>query len=274
MKKIINSALVHLELILMTLIVLVPIFWIVMSSFNSGKGIASSTLIPKSLTFNNYINLFKTTNYGRWFINSFSVAALNAVVSVIVIIITAWVFSRFNFKGKRFCLMAMLLISMFPTFLSMTALYTLFLNLNLINHPLALVIIYVAGAIPYNVWLVKGYLDGVSKEIDEASYIDGCSYTQSFFKVVLPMSKPIITYCAVSQFMLPWMDYILPNMLLSSESSQTLAVGLYTLITGKENSNFTLFAAGAIIVAVPITILFIVFQKFIVEGISAGANKG
>lgn len=274
MKKIIASILVHLELLVMSLIVLVPIFWIVISSFNAGKGLASSSLIPKSLTLKNYVNLFTETNYGHWFLNSFMISSLNAVISVIIIVLTSWVFSRFDFRGKKFCLMSMLLISMFPSFLSMAAIYTLFLNLDLLNKPVALVIVYVAGAIPYNVWLMKGYLDGVSKEIDEAAYIDGCTYTQSFFKIILPMSKPMITYCAVSQFMLPWMDYILPNMLLSSDSSQTVAIGLYTMITGKENSNFTLFAAGAIIVAVPITILFIIFQKYIVEGIASGANKG
>lgn len=274
MKKYISSILIYLELIIFSLIVLIPIFWIVSSSFNAGTGLASSTLIPKKFTFANYERLFSTTQYGNWFINSFGIAFLNAVVSVIVIIITAWIFSRFNFRGKKITLMSMLLISMFPTFLSMQAMYTLYLTLHINNQPLALVPIYVAGAIPYNVWLVKGYLDGISKEIDEAALIDGCSYFKSFFKIILPMSKPIMTYCAVSQFMIPWMDYILPNYLLQDNSSRTVAVGLYSMIAGKDNTNFTMFAAGAIIIAVPITILFIVFQKFIVQGVAAGANKG
>jgi arabinogalactan oligomer/maltooligosaccharide transport system permease protein len=163
---------------------------------------------------------------------------------------------------------------MFPTFLSMTAIYTLFWNFGLLDKTLALVIIYVAGAIPYNVWLVKGYLDGIPKEIDEAAYIDGSTHLKTFTKIVLPLSKPIITYCAVSQFMMPWMDYILPNMLLSSDENRTLAVGLFSMITGKENSNFTMFAAGAVLIALPITILFMFFQKYLVQGIAAGANKG
>lgn len=274
MRKRVDSFFVHLELIIMAALVLIPIVWIVLSAFNPGNGLATTSLIPKALTLDNFRNLFEQTNYKQWFLNSLTIAVLNTIFSVALILITAWIMSRFKFKGKKTSLMTILLLSMFPTFLSMTALYTLFLNFNLLDKPAALVIIYVAGAIPYNVWLVKGYLDGLPKEVDEAAYIDGCSYFTTFRKIVLPLSTPIITYCAVSQFMMPWMDYILPNMLLSSDTSKTLAVGLYGLITGRENTNFTMFAAGAVIIAVPITILFIVFQKYLVQGIAAGANKG
>lgn len=274
MRKFINSLLIHLELIIIALLVLIPIFWIVISSFNAGNGMASTSLIPKKLTLNNYVKLFHDTSYGLWFANSFSIALLNAFCSVIIIVVTAWVFSRFSFKGKKTALMGMLLISMFPSFLSMAAIYTLYITLNITDIPIAMVPIYVAGAIPYNVWLVKGYLDGISKEIDEAALIDGCTYFKSFFKIILPMSKPIITYCAVSQFMLPWMDFALPNFLLSDDKSRTVALGLYTMISGKENANFTIFACGALIIALPITILFIVFQKYLVQGIASGANKG
>lgn len=274
MKNKISWLLVHLELVLVALFVMLPIVWIVMSSFHNGNGLASASFIPKDLTFDNYKRLFTDSNYVRWFMNSFIIAALNAVVSVMLIMLTAWIMSRFRFKGRKTGLMSILLLSMFPTFLSMTAIYTLFWNFRLLDKPAALVIIYAAGAIPYNVWLVKGYLDGIPGEIDEAAYIDGCTYLKTFTKIVLPLSKPIITYCAVSQFMMPWMDYILPNMLLSSDENRTLAVGLYSMISGKENSNFTMFAAGAVLIAVPITILFMFFQKYLVQGIAAGANKG
>lgn len=274
MKKRISWLLIHMELIAVALFVILPIIWIIMSSFNVGNGLASASLIPKELTLNNYKRLFAETNYAKWFLNSFSVAAFNAVLSVILIMLTAWIMSRFRFKGRKIGLMSILLLSMFPTFLSMTAIYTLFWKFGLLDKTFALVIIYVAGAIPYNVWLVKGYLDGIPKEIDEAAYIDGSTHLKTFTKIVLPLSKPIITYCAVSQFIMPWMDYILPNMLLSSDKSRTLAVGLFSMITGKENSNFTMFAAGAVLIAFPITVLFMFFQKYLVQGIAAGANKG
>lgn len=275
MKKKIKAVLIHAELILMSMIVIVPIFWIVLASFQEGNALSSASLIPDRLTLDNYRRLLHDTGYPIWFKNTFVIAVVNAAVSVTLIMVTAWVLSRFDFRGKRTGLMSLLLLSMFPSFLSMTALYTLFLTTGLLGKPLGIVIIYAAGAIPYNTWLVKGYLDGISKSIDEAAYIDGCSRLQSFVHIVLPVSKPMMTYCLVSQFMAPWMDYILPNMLLSSrEESKTLAVGLFSMIQGQEQSNLTMFAAGSVIVAVPITIVFFLTQNYLVQGISAGANKG
>ena len=274
MKKHIKAFLVNLELILVSLIVIVPVIWIVMSSFNEGKGLMTSSLLPKNITIDNYISLLRDTDYLIWFKNSLSIALLNAFVSVFLILVTAWVVSRFNFKGRKSGLMTMLILSMFPSFLSMTAIYTLFMTFGLNRTPLSLVLVYSAGAIPYNVWLVKGYLDGIPMSLDEAAYIDGSSKLNTFLKIIIPMSKPIIVYCAVSQFMMPWMDYILPNLLYTGESTRTIAVGLYTMISGNENSNFTIFAAGAVLIAIPITILYLLFQKYLVEGIAAGADKG
>jgi len=272
-KRSLVKILLHLELILVSLIVLVPIFWIVGSSFNESTGLASATLLPKSLTLNNYVRLFQETKYASWFLNTLKIAVVNAIVSVSIVMITAWIMSRFQFKGKKAGLMTLLLLSMFPSFLSMTAIYVLFLTFGLLNKPIALVLIYSVGAIPYNVWLVKGYLDGVSKSMDEAAYIDGCSRFQAFFKVTLPLAMPIITYVSVTQFMGPWMDYILPNLLLSKDQYRTLAVGLFSMINEQESTNFTMFAAGAVLVAIPISIMYMVFQKYIVQGVSAGANK-
>lgn len=273
MKKKITVFLLHSELIIISLIVLVPVIWIILSSFQPGSG-PPVTIDLRRLTFDNYSRLFSETNYGRWFYNTLIIALINMVLSVLLIMITAWIMSRFQFKGKKTSLMVIMILSMFPTFLSMTAIYTLFLTLGLVGNPISLIIVYTVGAIPYNTWLVKGYLDEVPIAIDEAAYMDGCTRFQTFRQIILPMSKPIITYCAVSQFMLPWMDYILPNILLSGNKSRTLAVGLFALINGKESINFTIFAAGAVLIAVPITIMFIIFQKYLVQGVSAGADKG
>lgn len=273
MKERIKAILVNLELAIVSLIVLIPTVWIILSSFSDSIGLSSS-LIPKKLTFTNYTRLLEDTNYLIWFKNSLSIALLNSFVSVILILVTAWVLSRFNFKGKKTGLITMLMLSMFPSFLSMTAIYTLFMVFHLNKSPLWLVLIYSIGGLPYNVWLVKGYLDGISMSLDEAAYIDGSSKVNSLLKIIIPMSMPIIVYCAISQFMMPWMDYILPNLIFTGESNKTVAVGLYTMITGQANSFFTAFAAGAVLIAVPITIMYLIFQKYLVEGISAGANKG
>ncbi len=274
MRKKIVSLLLHAELALMSLIVLVPMLWIVMSAFQSGSSLTSAGLIPSDPTLANFGRLLTETNYPVWFFNTLKIAVVNTVLSLVLILLTAWVMSRFKFRGKKAGMMTILLLSMFPTFLSMTAIYTLFQTLGLLGNPLSLIIVYAIGAIPYNTWLVKGYLDGIPISIDEAAYIDGCGHFATFFRFVIPLSAPIITYCAVSQFMLPWMDYILPNLLLRGDANRTLAVGLYALISGKENTNFTLFAAGAILVAVPITLLFFFFQKYLQQGIASGADKG
>lgn len=273
MKSKIKTILVNLELIIMSIIVIVPVSWIVLSSFNKGTSLATSTFIPKQLTFENYRRLFQETNFTTWFSNTFQIATLNAIISVFLILITAWVLSRFQFKGKKQGLITLLILSMFPSFLSMTAIYSLFVNLGLVGKPLALVLLYSIGAIPYNVWLVKGYLDGISMSLDEAAYMDGSTKLTTFFKIIVPMSKPIIVYCMVSQFMFPWMDYILPNLLLTGDKTRTVAVGLYSMITGNENSYFTTFAAGSVVIAVPCTLLFLIFQRFLVQGIASGASK-
>lgn len=267
------SFFLHLELVFMCLVVIIPIIWIVSSAFNQGTGLASSTLFPTNPTLDNFKRLFEETEYIRWFLNTLSIAVVNTIVSVIIILTSSWVLSRFNFRGKKAGLMTILILSMFPSFLSMTAIYTLFLTLGLLDTPIALVIIYCAGAIPYNAWLVKGYLDGIPKSMDEAAYIDGSSRVRTFFQIILPLSTPIITYVAVTQFMAPWMDFILPRLLLTKSANKTLAVGLYDLINTSATNNFTMFAAGAILIAIPITILFFVFQKSLSEGITSGANK-
>lgn len=263
----------HIYLIIMCLIVLVPVILLVLSSFTASQSLAGSTLIPEKLSIVNYVRLFEETNYVKWFFNTLEIAIASVICSVFVTMITAWIMSRFKFKGRKTSLIAILLLSMFPTFLSMTAIYTLFQILGLIGKPISMIIIYVAGAIPFNTWLVKGYLDGIPMSIDEAASIDGCSRFKIFFTMIIPLSKPIITYCAVSQFMTPWMDYILPSMLLSGDENKTLAVGLYGLISRSESSEAVLFAAGAVLIAVPITLMFIAFQKYLVTGVSAGADK-
>lgn len=273
MKNKITAVLLYFELIIMSLLVIVPVIWIILSSLQEGNGPSSSIELSR-LTFRNYRRLFAETNYDIWFFNTLKIAVASMVLSVFLIMITAWIMSRMKFTGKKAGLMGIMILSMFPTFLSMTAIYTLFLTLGMVGKPISLIIVYAVGAIPYNTWLVKGYLDGIPISIDEAAYMDGCTRFQTFRKIVLPMATPIMTYCAVSQFMMPWMDYILPNILLSGDNTRTLAVGLFALINGKESTNFTIFASGAVLIAIPITIVFIVFQKYLVQGISSGADKG
>ncbi|WP_088013004.1 sugar ABC transporter permease [Gottfriedia acidiceleris] len=268
------TTLIYLLLTLIALIVLFPIIWILGSSFGESTGLANATPIPKNPTIIHYQELFEKTKFSLWYWNTLKIALINMVLSIFLSTSAAYVFSRFKFKGKKFGMIAMLVLQMFPSFMGMIAIYILFLNFGLLDNHLGLVLVYAAGQIPFNTWLIKGYLGAVPKSLDESAMIDGATKTQVFFKIILPLSKPILTFVALTQFMVPWMDFILPRLLISSNEKKTLAIGLFDLIKGQTNQNFTMFAAGAVLVAVPITILYVVLQKYVIQGVTAGANKG
>ena len=193
--------------------------------------------------------------------------------SVVLTTVTGYIFSRFKFRGKKMALLSILVLQMFPNFMGMIATYMLLWQLQLLNNHLGLILVYAAGQIPYNTWLVKGYMSSIPKSFDEAAKIDGASNITIFTKIILPLMKPITTFVALTQFMAPWMDFIFPRLILSSNEKKTLAIGLFDLIAGDTNNNFTMFAAGAVLVAVPITILYVVMQRYLLEGMMAGANK-
>ncbi|NLG82772.1 MAG: sugar ABC transporter permease [Bacilli bacterium] len=264
---------IYIILIILSVAVIYPVIWIVGSSFNEGTSLATSRAIPKNFTLDNYIRLFQKTKYKTWYFNTLKIAVVNMIASVFLSGTMGYVFARLKFAGKKFGLMSILILQMFPTFMGMIAIYVLFLNFGLLDHPLALVLIYAVGQIPYNTWLIKGYLNNIPKSLDEAAYVDGATKFQTFTRIILPIMSPILTFVAITQFMAPWFDFILPNYLISSDEKRTLAVGLYRLINGQQNNNFTMFAAGSVLVAAPITILYIFLQKFLVEGLTAGANK-
>lgn len=274
--------------VLLTLmaIVIYPLIWVVGASFNesSSLGAVGINPFPKKFSILQYERLFLTTDYGKWFMNSFKIAIANMIITVSLAVSAAYAFSRFKFKGKKVGLMTMLIIQIFPSFSAMVAIYTLLANVkflefltgevSLVNTHLGLILVYCAGQIPYNTWLVKGYFDALPRSMDEAAKIDGASNIQAFLKIILPLGRPIIAFVAVTSFMAPWMDFILPRLLLKSTEKKTLAVGLYEMINGNSNNQFTMFAAGAVLVAVPITLLYAYFQKYIVKGLASGAVKG
>lgn len=274
----IKEIFIHIGLYLLLLVVaiaiLYPVIWIVGSAFNEGTSLATSTAIPKHPTLQNFIRLLEETDYKKWYFNTFLIALFNMIISVILTGTMGYVFARLKFAGKKFGLLSILILQMFPSFMGLIAIYVLFLNFGLLNQPLALVIIYGAGQIPYNTWLVKGYLKNVPISLDEAAYIDGANKLQTYIKIILPIMFPILTFVAVTQFMVPWFDFILPSFLITSSDKKTLAVGLYELINGQANNNFTMFAAGSVLVAGPVAVLYLFLQRYLVEGLSAGANKG
>lgn len=270
----IAKAAVYALLIFISFIILMPVIWIVLASFNSGTSLFSSSLIPKEPTLIHYQNLFTKTQFPKWYMNTLKIATINMIVSVILTTMSAYVFSRFKFKCRRAALMSMMLLQMFPSFLAMTAIYIMITKLGLINTHWGLILVYAGGQIPYNTWLCKGYFDGIPHSLDEAAKIDGASNLTIFTKVIMPLAKPIVVFVALTNFMAPWFDFIFPQIVLKSVDKKTVAMGLFEWVQKQQNTNFTMFAAGAILVAVPITVLFVFLQKHIVEGLSQGAVKG
>lgn len=275
----------YVYLILACILVLTPILWMVNASFTKGKLLSGVPLLPSldSLSLEHYQWLFTYKNstaalasdFIVSFLRTFSVASLNMVIIVFITAITGFVFSRFQFRGKKSLLLTMMLLQMFPSFMGMIALFMIYRSFGWLNNPLYLVFIYVTGSIPANTFLVRGYLRGIPKSIDEAATIDGATKSQIFFKLLLPLSKPILGFIAVTAFMGPWMDFMLPNQLLNMQS-QTVAIFLWRLTDKLQPFYYQPlhFMAGALILAIPIMAVQIYMQKFIVYGMASGADKG
>ncbi|MBW7476093.1 sugar ABC transporter permease [Paenibacillus oenotherae] len=265
---------IYLILIATAVVVLYPVIWVILGSLNPGDTISSTTYLPEKLTFSHYINLFVEKDYLLWYKNTLFIAVMNMIIATILVVTAAYAFSRFRFPGRKQGLMVMLVLQMFPSFMGMIAIYILLLQMNLLDNHWGLILVYAGGSIPFGAWLVKGYFDGLPRSLEEAAKIDGASHTAIFFRIMIPLSVPMLTFIAVSNFIGPWMDFIFARLVLRSNDNKTLAIGLFEMVTGRANNEFTTFAAGAVLVAIPITILFLFLQKYIIEGLKAGANKG
>lgn len=253
--------------------ILYPVLWIITSSLTPGNAL-SSTIIPERITFNHYAGLFRESQFALWFRNTLFIAAVTMILSTTMIFLAAYGFSRFRFPGRRQGLMAMLVLQMFPNFMGMIAIYVLLLHIGLLDSHWGLILVYSGGSIPFGVWLVKGYFDGLPRSLEEAARIDGASNSVIFRKIMLPLSVPIVTFIAISNFISPWMDFIFARLVIRSTDKTTVAIGLYNMVMGRTNTEFSAFAAGAVLISIPITIMFMLLQRFIVQGLAAGANKG
>lgn len=273
LKRKLGNIFIYIILTITAIVVLYPVVWIITGSLNPGDSLFSTRLIPETFSLHHYTYLFEQTNYLIWYKNTLKIAFWNMIISTILVVSAAYAFSRFRFRGRTQGLMAMLVLQMFPGFMGMIAIYILLLQLGLLDNHWGLILVYAGGSIPFGAWLVKGYFDGLPRSLDEAAKMDGAGHLTIFFKVMLPLSKPIIVFIAINNFIGPWMDFIFARLILRSGEKKTLAVGLFEMVTGQGNTEFTTFAAGAVLVAIPITILFFIFQDHLVEGLKAGANK-
>lgn len=279
-KKTVKVILHNLLLAVLAFIWLVPIVWLLVTSFSAYTGMNTSTFFPKEWSLNNYKNLLfsadSVAQFPNWFKNTFIIACCSCLISSSFVLMVAYATSCMRFKMRKPLMNVAVILNLFPGFLSMIAVYFILKTLNLTNNHLGLIFVYSASS-GLGYLIAKGFLDTVPASLREAAYLDGASEAVIFFKVVMPMSKPIIVYTVISSFLAPWMDFIFAKIILNAgiSSQWTVAIGLYNMLERSLiNTYFTQFCAGGVLVSIPISILFVIMQKFYVEGITGGSVKG
>ncbi|PPA72356.1 sugar ABC transporter permease [Jeotgalibacillus proteolyticus] len=275
-KSNVEVTLIYLFLAFMAIVIGYPLLWTVGMSLNPGTSLYSAQLIPDNWSLVHYKWLFTdpSSNYLTWYKNSVMVAVANAFFSVVLTSFVAYAFSRYRFVGRKYGLYAFLLLQMFPAIMAMVAIYVMLNMVGLLDSLVGLTLIYIGGQIPFNAWLVKGYFDTIPKELDEAARIDGAGHLGVFFRIMLPLAKPILGVVALFNFMAPFVDFLLPRIILRNPENFTLALGLFNFISNQFDNNFTRFAAGSILIAIPIAIVYLLSQRFLIAGLTAGGTKG
>jgi arabinogalactan oligomer/maltooligosaccharide transport system permease protein len=272
-----SNAVVYVILVLITLTWLFPFFGIVLESFRVETPAQVSYLWPKEFGFDNYIRLFKETDFLKWFTNTGIMGVCTAVFQTFFILSMSYVLSRLRFKGRRGLMNFMLILGMFPGFLTMILIYKVFSDFGLTMNmaPVGLIIVYCASS-GMSYYVSKGFFDTIPKSLDEAARVDGATRFQVFHKLILPLSKPIVIYTVLMGFMAPWGDFMLASYLIHENSAgMSVAVGMFEWLSRTNvNLNYTMFCAAGVIVAIPVTAVFLALQKYYVEGVTGGAVKG
>lgn len=269
----------HLVGVIAVVWALFPVSYLVSASLNPLGNVVTSTLIPQSFSLDNYTRLLDEQPFGTWYRNSIIVCVAVVFVQLLFSALAAFAFSRFRFTGRRGGLLALLLIQMFPQFLAAVALYLMFTDIGAVIPAIGLdtlagYILMMCGGSLGQVWLIKGFFDSIPMSLDEAAMLDGASHVQVFFRIILPLVRPILAVCGLLVFVGVIGEFLMASIFLRDESTKTLATGLYGLIDGDRSNNLGVFAAGSIMTAIPVVLLFLYLQKFIVGGITAGGVKG
>lgn len=255
------------------LVVLFPMFSIVSASLTKGDTFFSTTLIPKEITFSNYSKVLNETDFKVWMKNSLILCTSVAIIQLFITITGAYAFARMKFKGRKNGLMSLLILQMFPASMAIPAILSVCYKLNFIDQFWALILL-LAGGSAYNIWLLKGFIDSLPKELDEAAMVDGASHFQVFSKIILPLSKPMLAVIFLFSFIGVYSEFIYTSALMKDASNQTLATGLQQFINNAFSAHWTQFSAAAVMATVPVAITFMLLQRFIAKGLTAGAVKG
>lgn len=274
----IGDAVLYVILTILSIIWILPLAWIVMTSFSGEEVAFIDHVIPTKWTFDHYIELFTNTqtfNYPRALLNTLIIAVFSCVISTLTVLMVSYTFSRLRFKARKAFMNIAMILGMFPGFMTMIAIYYILKVIGLSGSIIGLIIVYSAGA-ALGYFISKGFFDTVPRALDEAATIDGATKNQIFWQIILPMAKPIVVYTVLTSFISPWTDFILARMLLRDATDQyTVALILWNMTDKtKIDTYFYNFCAGSVLIAVPITALFLKMQKFYVEGITGGAVKG
>ena len=277
-KRLSNSA-IYIVLSILSVMWVLPIVYLVYTAFREtpATGIINS-LFPKGLRLGagNFVRLFRDTMFSKWLMNTLLVSAASCALTTLFILMVSYALSRLRFKMRKPIMNVLLVLGMFPGFMSMIAIYFILKAMGLTNSLLALVLVY-SGSAALSYYICKGFFDTIPKEMEEAAVLDGASQPIVFISIILPMAKPIIVYTVLTSFIAPWCDFIFVNTIITERDKYTVSLGLYKMINAEKNSfndNFTMFCAGAMVVGGIIVSLFMSMQRYYVEGITSGAVKG
>jgi len=280
----------HLILLIMVIVTVYPILWVVTVAFSGQQNLAFVTLPPdpttadrlravmpwpEHVTWSNFVSVFRDQPFGRWLLNSAMVALATTALGVFLACTAAYAFSRFRFPGRRAGMMSFLVSQMFPGTLTLVPLYIIVVVwLHLGSNFLGLVVLYSTTAIPFCVWMLKGYFDTIPKELEESALMDGASVATVFWRIILPLSKPAVAVTALFSFMTAWNEFVLALTIMDKESMYTAPVGLRFFVGGFAEQQWGFFSAGSIVAALPVVVLFLILQRFLISGLTAGAVKG
>ena len=275
-KEKVKLILLNIGFILLSFLTLIPILYAFSISISGSNSIISTEfhILPKTITMDNYITILTERPFGRWFVISLLLSALTVLLTMLVAVPAAYVFSRMRFVGRKRTLYILLVLNAFPAILSMFAIYRIIKTLNLLNSYMGLVFIYAGSMAIFVFWNMKGYFDSIPEAIEDAARIDGVNDIQLITKIVMPLARPSIIISSVLVVIYVWNEYIFSTVFLSGAEKNTLAVALYSLQATDYTRNWPLFSAAAILTTLPVLILFFLVQKYMVSGLSSGGVKG
>lgn len=267
-----KAVIVYVIVLLISFIFAFPCIWLILSSFNAnGSLLTLDGFFPESYSFDTFKTLFTEKvehDYMTWFGNTLFVAGISCVISTVLVLAVSYTMSRYRFKSRKQMMKVTLLLNIFPNFMNMTALFVIMTQFDLINNLWGLILLYSSGA-TMGFLVQKGFFDTIPSTIYDAATLDGATDLRVFVSITLPLSKPMIVYTALTAFVWPWSDFMLPKLLLPDKSQWTVAIGLNWL----DESKFSIFAAGSVFIAVPIVALYIALSKYLIQGGAAGAVK-